>query len=413
MRGKKVYELTDHRGNVMAVVSDKKKSVDENTDGVVDYYNADVVSANDYYPFGMLQPGRHYSAGDKYRYGYNGKENDNEIKGEGNQQDYGMRIYDPRLGRFLSVDPLSAEYPWNSTYAENDVIRSIDVEGAEKHVRTFSYTVSNGETVAKVISDDYKQAKGTSNTLSFFGIKPETTKESIAKLMVAAHKLPTGGTFSFFEFDPEVGKGDYARYDYSDIGGKQQSQYFSAGEISYRYNELGVAQEKFNRGLKVAGATANLVGSGLLLKVELKGLSAEVKVGGSRDINPLRGADNCAGCTIAGDASLKGNPASALNHGVTSVRGFFNWFGGTEGITAHTSTKSIMNVMSKLEDGATGVIFGDRGPGKIGHFFNVTKQNGVVQFVDFRKGIGERILNPETLMKDESFKQLLFKNTAQ
>lgn len=37
-----------------------------------------------------------------YRYGFNGKENDNEVKGEGNQQDYGMRIYDPRLGKFLS-----------------------------------------------------------------------------------------------------------------------------------------------------------------------------------------------------------------------------------------------------------------------------------------------------------------------
>jgi len=82
----------------------------------------------------MLQPGRKYSAGSGYRYGFNGKENDNDVKGEGNQQDYGMRIYDPRLGRFLSVDPISSEYPWNSTYAfaENDVIRSIDLDGLEK-----------------------------------------------------------------------------------------------------------------------------------------------------------------------------------------------------------------------------------------------------------------------------------------
>lgn len=69
-----------------------------------------------------------------YRYGFNGKENDNEVKGEGNQQDYGMRVYDPRLGRFLSVDPLTKKYPWNSTYAfaENDVIGNIDLDGAEK-----------------------------------------------------------------------------------------------------------------------------------------------------------------------------------------------------------------------------------------------------------------------------------------
>ena len=52
----------------------------------------------------MIMPQRSMSSG-SYRYGFNGKENDNDAKGTGNQQDYGMRIYDPRLGRFLSVDP--------------------------------------------------------------------------------------------------------------------------------------------------------------------------------------------------------------------------------------------------------------------------------------------------------------------
>ena len=50
--------------------------------------------------------------GAPYRYGFNGKENDDDIKGIGLQQDYGMRIYDPRVGRFLSVDPLQKQYPW-------------------------------------------------------------------------------------------------------------------------------------------------------------------------------------------------------------------------------------------------------------------------------------------------------------
>ena len=60
----------------------------------------------------MMQPGRKYSAGGSYRYGFNGKENDNDVKGiEGSQQDYGMRIYDPRVGRFLSVDPITNKYP--------------------------------------------------------------------------------------------------------------------------------------------------------------------------------------------------------------------------------------------------------------------------------------------------------------
>ncbi len=50
-----------------------------------------------------------------YRYGFNGKENDHEPKGiEGSQQDYGMRIYDPRVGRFLSVDPLASSFQYES-----------------------------------------------------------------------------------------------------------------------------------------------------------------------------------------------------------------------------------------------------------------------------------------------------------
>jgi RHS repeat-associated protein len=68
-----------------------------------------------------------------YRYGFNGKENDNEVKGEGNQQDYGMRIYDPRLGRFLSVDPLTKSYPELTPYqfASNRPIDGIDLDGKE------------------------------------------------------------------------------------------------------------------------------------------------------------------------------------------------------------------------------------------------------------------------------------------
>ncbi len=72
-----------------------------------------------------------------YRYGFNGKENDPETVGTGQgTQDYGMRIYNPALGRFLSVDPLFKHFAWNSTYAfaENDVMRSIDLDGTEKFV---------------------------------------------------------------------------------------------------------------------------------------------------------------------------------------------------------------------------------------------------------------------------------------
>ncbi len=144
-RGNKFFELSNHLGNVLVTVSDKKIGHDAG-DGTIDYYNADVVNANDYYPFGMIMPGRSYSAGTKYRYGFNGKENDNEVKGEGNQQDYGMRIYDPRLGRFLSVDPLFQTYPWYTPFqfASNSPMANVDLDGLE----CWAVNPSTGETAS-------------------------------------------------------------------------------------------------------------------------------------------------------------------------------------------------------------------------------------------------------------------------
>jgi len=67
------------------------------------------------------------------RFGFNGKEMDNEVLGGGNTYDYGFRIYNPRLGKFLSVDPLTKMYPsWTSYhFAQNRPIKAIDLDGLE------------------------------------------------------------------------------------------------------------------------------------------------------------------------------------------------------------------------------------------------------------------------------------------
>jgi RHS repeat-associated protein len=128
-QGLKRYELSNHLDNVLAVISDK--SIQEG-----DHYKAELLSVHDYYPFGMLEPDRSYSLG-TYRYGFNGKENDNEVKGEGNQQDYGMRVYDPRVGRFLSIDPLTEQYPWYTPYqfSGNTPIQATDLDGLEEYMK--------------------------------------------------------------------------------------------------------------------------------------------------------------------------------------------------------------------------------------------------------------------------------------
>ncbi len=80
----------------------------------------------------MQMPNRHESDVE-YRYGFQGQEGDDEIKGEGNSVNYRYRMHDPRLGRFFKLDPLSYTYPHNSPYAfsENRVIDGIEFEGLE------------------------------------------------------------------------------------------------------------------------------------------------------------------------------------------------------------------------------------------------------------------------------------------
>ena len=69
-----------------------------------------------------------------HRYGFQGQESDNEVKGEGNNSlNFKYRMHDPRIGRFFAVDPLAYKYVYNSPYAfsENRVIDAFELEGLE------------------------------------------------------------------------------------------------------------------------------------------------------------------------------------------------------------------------------------------------------------------------------------------
>jgi RHS repeat-associated protein len=84
----------------------------------------------DYYPFGMEMPGRSYEAGG-YRFGFNGKEQQDEVYWSNSYHNFGARIYNSRIGKFLSVDPyasiLTSYTPYQ--FANNSPISHIDVDG--------------------------------------------------------------------------------------------------------------------------------------------------------------------------------------------------------------------------------------------------------------------------------------------
>ena len=77
-------------------------------------------------------PGRNYSiANTNYRYGFNGKEKDNSTGND--NYDFGARIYDGRIGRWLSTDSKTSRYPGFSpyVYSGNNPISFIDPDGED------------------------------------------------------------------------------------------------------------------------------------------------------------------------------------------------------------------------------------------------------------------------------------------
>lgn len=128
IRGNKSYELANHIGDVLAVVSDRKISTP-------DGFAAEVQAAHNYYPFGMVMPGRTFG-NEEYRYGFQGMESEDNLRGENNSYTTEFRQYDPRVGRWMSVDPMAVKYPGWSPYNSFDCnpISLVDPKGAQSEV---------------------------------------------------------------------------------------------------------------------------------------------------------------------------------------------------------------------------------------------------------------------------------------
>ncbi|MGV3636518.1 MAG: RHS repeat-associated core domain-containing protein, partial [Flavobacteriales bacterium] len=155
--GKVRYELTDHLGNLLAVVTDDPEGYSTDADPEAEEWHAGLLSAQEYEPFGSLLPGRNYSS-DVYRFGFQGQEKDDEVFGStGTAISFEYRVHDPRVGRFLSIDPLAAKYPWFTPYqfAGNKPTWSREIEGLESEVDApLGHCLDANPPAASVPSDD-------------------------------------------------------------------------------------------------------------------------------------------------------------------------------------------------------------------------------------------------------------------
>jgi len=63
-RTHKYFELSNHLGNVLKTITDRKLGIEDNNNpGIAQYYNPEIVSTSDYYPFGMQIAGRTSASG--------------------------------------------------------------------------------------------------------------------------------------------------------------------------------------------------------------------------------------------------------------------------------------------------------------------------------------------------------------
>ncbi|MES2477741.1 MAG: hypothetical protein V4561_01550 [Bacteroidota bacterium] len=129
--GRRYYEMTDHLGNVLATVLDRKTGTGElpgSSGTLYDHWSADLASTADYYPGGMMMPGRNteYSWS---RMGFNGQAKDDEVYGKGNLNTAKFWEMDTRIIRRWNLDPVDQISISNYAVNSNNPIHICDPDG--------------------------------------------------------------------------------------------------------------------------------------------------------------------------------------------------------------------------------------------------------------------------------------------
>jgi len=152
-----------------------------------------------------------------YRFGFNGKEHDDETYGEGNIYDYGFRIYNPRIGKFLSVDPLTNKFAWFTPYqfAGNIPTSFIDIDGLENIYYSDKFKKERALKIALAL---YK-ASGLYDFVNKYFAKPDGVANNKYDMYVV---LVTDEEFQKIYNDDEKTEAEAYTVQYKNLKGEQK-----------------------------------------------------------------------------------------------------------------------------------------------------------------------------------------------
>jgi RHS repeat-associated protein len=202
----------------------------------------------------MMMPGRKFSAGNGYRYGFNGYENDNDIKGIGNSIDFGSRIYDPRINRWLSLDPLQKKYPGESHYVfvSSNPILYKDINGKDKIITVTILNKDGSTTQIQKIDKGYFKYSWSLREDGFYFRKSDVKQSLTIDLRAAEENILESNFKGVIQFSSD----DDVNTKYISAGsfldGKVRGD--NSDEVAYGFRIYGKGHDtEWQSGLPTAG----------------------------------------------------------------------------------------------------------------------------------------------------------------
>ena len=268
--GKYHYYLKDHQGNNRVVV-DEEGTVEE---------------VNDYYAFGGLMSTSSRQSVQPYK--YNGKELDR--KGGLDWYDYGARMYDAALGRFMKTDRFSEKYVSLSPYqyGANNPVYNIDVNGDS--------LLLNKTSVAEAMLAIYNGLEDGTNLKMKFnnGVLDPTSIEAHAKV-----------TSDFFLQDLyEIATNEKM----VELSVSDKNTFIMNGQI---ISESFIAPEDYNTSQYGAAFESLLVASGQLTGKVIEGNLGQTLVSGNEAASGKKSTNNNVQIII--------NKKGTLNHRTVGI----------------------------------------------------------------------------------------------